>query len=240
MLFFIVFFMPTFQLLCRCGLLLVLAGAWVLPAQAQTNARFSVGLTGSPDFYTTLGTLSYWYDNARPVVGYTVGLEGAWRPGRWWALHVGLRYAELGEQIDLPLLVDPFSPQPDMNLYNLKNKFNILELPIRGRVYFWSGQRLGLFASAGLAPGLGVRYRSTSIFYKVATGNETQEMPLPDNRLTLNVLGGAGAELRIGSRFMVTLEPEYRYYMVTPFRIEGRATRMHAFGIQCGFHVVVR
>jgi hypothetical protein len=174
------------------------------------RTKLSIGLTASPDIYIYNFKVDSAYKlNYQYKYNYSLGVTVVYYPVKLISFRVALLYSTKGYTIDYNYKAS----NPGKSLPGKKN-FNVayLDIPLIIQLNLIHKDRIQLFLSAGLVPGI-LLNKSTETIYKDSTNIAPENQNNNFNSLLAGTAYSLGLKYNLSPGIGLGLEPYFRYYL---------------------------
>ncbi|MCG8575963.1 MAG: PorT family protein [Flavobacteriales bacterium] len=184
-------------------------------AQESTQRKLYIGLNVSPEINGLLLGNSVGTESSTPQIGYSSGINFAFRPNKMISLRSGInfsqkRYQHLHEGLIFNSDIDPTSSFINTSTVETEVSYGLLQVPF---IFQFNPQGSPFFVSAGLA----YNYQLESSPYRVFHyGDGTVQVSAPVFKEASNISASMsiGYELNLNDRLQFAFEPYFQYYFV--------------------------
>ncbi|CAN5381706.1 hypothetical protein BH10BAC1_BH10BAC1_02710 [soil metagenome] len=187
------------------------------------RSRFTIGIHASPDYcFRELGivrgtdyaldTYEYRTRTEIPAIGFTTGAVISYTLKKQVAISLGVNYSQKCYTTEPLTLVTAQNPYEPIGTIQFRHNFDYLEIPVKATAILGK-KKIRFVASAGISPSFLLYEREIyKIKYNTGTRVNTKQQPNYINKtFNLFVNGSLGADIKMGKRMGLRLEPYYSY-----------------------------
>lgn len=188
----------------------------------QSQHRWQIGLNYSQDYcYRILfenepnevsaDIIEFRNKYEKPKFGYTAGVNGVFNLNSRWAIGLGVHYSDKGYQMDYNDLIFYGSNGDTIKKITVNDHYRYLDVPLTLHASFGK-RKLRFTTSIGMAANVFIQETVESKL--VFTDHEEESRTQTDydySKVTLTPLISAGVSYAITDRWMLKLEPTFRF-----------------------------
>jgi opacity protein-like surface antigen len=191
--------------------------SFCLPVDSTKAKKIDIGFSYSSDYcYRTLkaDASNKWIADSRnemeiPKIGYTVGLNLAYKLNTKLVVEAGVLFSDKGEKTRKISYTESASGQSERyTIY--KYHYNYLDIPIKVNYYFPIG-KFKLYATAGVSTNIFLNEKITTVQGHSFSDAEKNTVNTYSkfSRINLSMLIGAGLNYNVSEKMFLKAEPIY-------------------------------